>query len=777
MKPFRWRFPLALLGVGLLALVLRLVYLAEVGGSPLLSVLMGDSRQYDAWARQIAGGQWIGTEVFYQTPLYPYLLAIIYAVAGPDLIVVRVIQAILGAASCVLVVVAGRRFFDERIGVIAGLLLAVYPSAIFFDGLIQKAALDAFLVTLTLALLGAFLGRPHWKWLVAAGAAMAAFTLNRENARVLYPVIAGWLLIYFRAFPIRQRVAWVAIFTAAMLLVLLPVGLRNYHVGGTFLLSTSQAGPNFYIGNNPHASGSYEALLPERGDAAYEREDATRLAEKAAGRKLSASEVSDYWLGRSWDYVRTEPVHWVRLLGKKLLLTLNAAEIADTESVEAYSEYSVLLRALLWLNFGVIFPVAVFGAWARRRDWQRLAILGAMILTMTVAVAAFFVVARYRHSLVPMVLLFSAAGVAAMLDVLPRRARVAAQSSPARGKARKDRARPPTVAAADTPHLAPARWAPGLALAVVAAIGCNVPMRVAYDETHLNLGSMLILKGRSAEAIAPLERAVADESDYPPTHYYLGLAYSHTGEQTKAAEQLTTALRLRPDYAEAHNALALLLRQMGRTSEAFEHFQQAVRFGPDSAEVHANFGLALMEAGDTAQAVTEYRAAVRLNPGNASAHNNLAGGLQQMGALREAIAEYQAALALKPDYAEAHSNLALALASVQDYTSAIQHLSEAARLQPANYGVRMNLAALLAESGRPSDAVAEYERAASLSPDSFDAPYLAAQVQASLGRLGEALVSLDRALKIATASGSQDAVRQVTDAIRTCRAQMATRGR
>jgi hypothetical protein len=53
------------------ALIIRLIYIFELRPTPLVTVLIGDGKQYDAWAQQIAGGQWIGTEVFYQTPLYP----------------------------------------------------------------------------------------------------------------------------------------------------------------------------------------------------------------------------------------------------------------------------------------------------------------------------------------------------------------------------------------------------------------------------------------------------------------------------------------------------------------------------------------------------------------------------------------------------------------------------------------------------------------------------------------------------------------------------------
>src|SRR5436189_5511181 len=107
----RLRGSAPLLGIALLALAVRLVYLWQSGASALASVLMGDSRQYDLWAQQIAGGQWLGSEIFYQTPLYPYLLAVVFKLAGHSLDIVRVLQAVFGAAACALLGHAGRRFF------------------------------------------------------------------------------------------------------------------------------------------------------------------------------------------------------------------------------------------------------------------------------------------------------------------------------------------------------------------------------------------------------------------------------------------------------------------------------------------------------------------------------------------------------------------------------------------------------------------------------------------------------------------------------------------
>src|SRR5262249_43822917 len=102
-------FALAIFGV---ALLVRLIHVWQIRRSPYYAMLLGDSRGYDDWARQIAAGDWLGHDVFYQAPLYPYLLGLIYSVAGHHLLVVRVVQALIGSASCALLALAAARLFS-----------------------------------------------------------------------------------------------------------------------------------------------------------------------------------------------------------------------------------------------------------------------------------------------------------------------------------------------------------------------------------------------------------------------------------------------------------------------------------------------------------------------------------------------------------------------------------------------------------------------------------------------------------------------------------------
>ena len=174
-----------LLTICLVALAIRLIHLWQIRPSPWFDVLMGDARGYDAWAQRIAGGEWLGTEVFYQAPLYPYCLGALYALFGRDLLIVRLVQALLGALAAVLLGRSAARLVSPRAGLIAGLGYALYAPAIFFDGLLQKATLDGFLMCLVIERISAIAVRADARWTawLGLGAAMgAARAQPRERA-------------------------------------------------------------------------------------------------------------------------------------------------------------------------------------------------------------------------------------------------------------------------------------------------------------------------------------------------------------------------------------------------------------------------------------------------------------------------------------------------------------------------------------------------------------------------------------------------------------------
>ena len=121
-----------------------------------------------------------GDGVFYQAPLYPYFLAVCTRCSATARRSSAFIQAVIGAGSCVLLAAAGIALFGR--GELAGVLLAIYPSAIFLDGLLDKSTLVSFFTAALLHLLSA----RHVRFReVLAGLVLGLLALTRENALLL----------------------------------------------------------------------------------------------------------------------------------------------------------------------------------------------------------------------------------------------------------------------------------------------------------------------------------------------------------------------------------------------------------------------------------------------------------------------------------------------------------------------------------------------------------------------------------------------------------------
>src|SRR5258708_30277452 len=184
MEQPRQRAWTVLLGVWAAAFCIRLLYLWQIHHAPFFDLRIGDGEAYHLWARRIAQGDWLGTGVFYQAPLYPYFLALVYRVLDDSATTVRFIQALIGAGSCAFVAAAGISLFGRR-GAIAGLGLAVYPPAIFLDGLIEKSSLVTFFTAALLALLSVSQARMTARRWLGAGVILGLLALTRENALLL----------------------------------------------------------------------------------------------------------------------------------------------------------------------------------------------------------------------------------------------------------------------------------------------------------------------------------------------------------------------------------------------------------------------------------------------------------------------------------------------------------------------------------------------------------------------------------------------------------------
>lgn len=138
------------------------------------------------------------------------------------------------------------------------------------------------------------------------------------------------------------------------------------------------------------------------------------------------------------------------------------------------------------------------------------------------------------------------------------------------------------------------------------------------------LGAASNQLGRSADALAALQKAAALLPDDEEVQYNLGSTLHNLGRLDEAAAGYRRALALKPNYVEAHNNLGNTLKDMGRLDEAAASYRRALQIRPDYAEAHCNLGNTLNELGQPVDAEASLRRALQIKPDFIEALNSLA---------------------------------------------------------------------------------------------------------------------------------------------------------
>lgn len=406
--------------VAVVATVVRLVYLVELRATPWWSQLVVDPEYYDAWARRIAAGDWLGSRAFYMDPLYPYVLAVVYRLGGHDLWLGRLLNVVCSVGACVLTALLGRRVGGPTAGVIAGLGLALYEPDVFFTGELDKTSLSMLLVAGALVL---FLSRARrLASRAAAGVVLGLAVLTRANLMLFAPLGALALVLDPAergrvAGGLPRGVAVALLFLVGFGAALAPVTWRNHHVAGEWVLTTTQLGQNFYTGNNPeNPYGAYGVVSFVRANPHFEEEDFHAAAEARAGRPLDAAATSWFWLRAGLAHIVAEPAFALRAFARKAALFWNDFEISDSQDQYLVERDARILRLPL-LGFGEVAAFAVLGFVATARASRAARLLAAFVLLYGATLVAFFLFARYRVQVVPALLPLAAVG---FLDLAAR---------------------------------------------------------------------------------------------------------------------------------------------------------------------------------------------------------------------------------------------------------------------------------------------------------------------------------------------------------------------
>ena len=553
-----------------LALALRVAYIFEADASPLFEHPAVDAKTYTHHAQRLAAGNWlgIGEGPFWQPPLYPYFLGAVKVLFPESFFyAVRFVQALLGALVCAMSWWIGRALFNPAVGLLAGIGAALCGPLIFFDGELLPASLAAFVDLLALVVLLRVWRRPSRWGFLGAGAAFGVGALAVPT--VLTFAVAVPIVLLWRA-PCRQGLIWTGAFALGVILAVTPVAWRNWAIGGDGVGISYNAGINLYIGNNPDYAETV-AIRP-----GWEWDDLVTQPARAGIERPSAK--SAYFAERAWDYIKGDPTGWLGLMGHKLGAFWHGDERGRNQPIYFWRTYSNVLSATLWkagiaFPFGLVAPLALWGMLLSLRrigpTWPLL-----FVLSYCLGVVAFFVAARYRVPVLPVLLVFAAYGLWALWD-----------------------------------WVRAGRWRSlglGLAVCLAFAFAANshlAPMDMEGDAAiHYNLGNAYAEAGDKKRALAAFERAVAEDPEYWQAWLNLGGVKAALGDLIGGGEIFARVAQKAPRQVEPWMNLAHV-RIMQRDLEgAFSCYESALAANPKLLPAYVEMIRLYGQMGDLARA-------------------------------------------------------------------------------------------------------------------------------------------------------------------------------
>jgi len=429
---------LVILLIFVCAMVVRLSYVTETRTSVLTERHFHlDPLTHDLLAMKIATESFWGEEPFFRAPLYPYFLGVLYVMFGHRYLIPRLVQVLIGSLSCVLAFLIGRRIFGASTALLGALLACFYWILIYYDGEFLIPVLSVFL---NLAFLWVLLRKEKFGWrsIFTAGVLVGVSALARPNILVFVPCIIMWIAVHKSVHRWKRTAVLGLALVAGVSVAVGPVTVRNYLVGHDVVLISSQGGVNFFIGNNSKSDGKtpvqpayispYEdsQFMVKHKEDVWVKDNVWRVskivAEKALGRELRPSEISDFWYGQAFQFIRRRPCSFLGLVLKKIYFLWNAYEIPSNDDIYRFAhQHSRILTFLSHLHFGVLGPLSLLGMGLGLREWRRYLLLYLYVVSYGFSIVLFFVTARYRVPLLPILFLFSSHAIVWVAEAVRNR--------------------------------------------------------------------------------------------------------------------------------------------------------------------------------------------------------------------------------------------------------------------------------------------------------------------------------------------------------------------
>ncbi len=359
------------------------------------------------------------------------------------------------------------------------------------------------------------------------------------------------------------------IFSLGFLSIIGVVTLRNFIVSKDFIPVSGGIGINFYLGNNPRATGLFSA--PD--NIGINQEDMFRdsriIADMESGKRLKASEVSRFWLKKAAKFMINNPINYFILLFKKVIYLFSPDEfVHDMEWDYVIKKVRIFKFLLHDLRF--ILPFSFLGICLGFKNIKNLALLYMALVSLSLSIIIFFVTTRYRMALVPFFILFAGAGLFNILSKFKEKKYLKFGIL--------------VISAAiififsTSPRLILAKNASSFEKQQSSAIG------------HLNAAAIYENSLDYQGALEELKTADNISHDNPRILFKLGLVYAYLNDKYSAKMNFRKVIEICPSCVDAYYNSGFIYNKEGHFLEAQEILEKAKSLDPEDPRILYELG-------------------------------------------------------------------------------------------------------------------------------------------------------------------------------------------
>lgn len=413
-----WAETLICIALFALAMIPRAAWIAYNDRDP---QGLNDPTLYDLFADRIADGDGYtrptGEKIAYYPAGFPITAAALKKGGdifgwGRSIFSLKMMNGVFGALTVVLAYLLTRRIFDRRTGIVAALLLSIFPSQVYYTGTSLSEPLFTLLfVAAILALLwkpwdrdGIGYGR-----LFGVGLLLSYATMTRGITLMLPVVLLAVWFFYMRS---RRRALLQALVVWAGIAVLVvPWSVRNTVAFGTLTGPSTNVGDDLCIGNYLGAQGAFTlqgvCFESDAGKSAQQVE----IDRSKEGVKIAIRDVASH------------PLRMPKLIAQKAYWLL----YKDDDGIWAAESYGhdyfiprfrreVLAFAANSIYYATCVLVLAGGlAFVLARDVRRLIVMLMMLYVLALPLV-FFGDPRFHFPAIPLAVVIAGATIVGLWD-------------------------------------------------------------------------------------------------------------------------------------------------------------------------------------------------------------------------------------------------------------------------------------------------------------------------------------------------------------------------